>query len=62
MLSFLGSLNYYSRFIENFLIYASVLYELKETEFFEISQMGAGDTTSTKTIQEDRDSTMDEGK
>ncbi|POM61233.1 reverse transcriptase [Phytophthora palmivora] len=30
MQSFLGSLNYYSRFIEDFAIYASVLYELRE--------------------------------
>lgn len=29
MQSFLGSLNYYRRFIENFAIYAAVLYELR---------------------------------
>ncbi|KAE8999476.1 hypothetical protein PR002_g18440 [Phytophthora rubi] len=34
MQSFLGSLNYYSRFIEEFAIYASVLYELREADFF----------------------------
>ena len=34
MQSFLGSLNYYSRFIEDFAIYASVLYELREADFF----------------------------
>ena len=39
MQSFLGSLNYYSRFIEDFAIYASVLYELRETDFFEMSHM-----------------------
>ena len=33
---FLGSLNYYSRFIEDFAIYASVLYELREADFHEI--------------------------
>ncbi|OWZ02626.1 reverse transcriptase [Phytophthora megakarya] len=33
MQSFLGSLNYYSRFIEDYAIYASVLYELRETDF-----------------------------
>ncbi|OWZ18152.1 reverse transcriptase [Phytophthora megakarya] len=33
MQSFLGSLNYYSRFIEDFAIYASVLYELREIYF-----------------------------
>ncbi|GMF49753.1 unnamed protein product [Phytophthora fragariaefolia] len=35
MQSFLGSLNYYSRFIEDFAIYASILYELREIDFFE---------------------------
>ncbi|OWZ03421.1 reverse transcriptase [Phytophthora megakarya] len=33
MQSFLGSLNYYSRFIKDYAIYASVLYELRETDF-----------------------------
>ncbi|GMF41738.1 unnamed protein product [Phytophthora fragariaefolia] len=37
MRSFLGSLNYYSRFIESFAIYASILYELREIDFFEAS-------------------------
>ena len=59
MQSFLGSLNYYSRFIEDFVIYASVLYEMRETEFFETSQMNVGDTTSTKQIKEDRYPTME---
>ena len=36
MQSFLGRLNYYSRFIEDFAIYASVLYELREANFHEI--------------------------
>ena len=40
MQSFLGSLNYYSRFIEDFAIYASVLYELQEADFHEISRAG----------------------
>lgn len=40
MQSFLGSLNYYSRFIEDFAIYASVLYELREADFHEISRAG----------------------
>ena len=39
MQSFLGSLNYYSRFIEDFAIYASVLYELREADFHEIRRM-----------------------
>ncbi|OWZ12633.1 LOW QUALITY PROTEIN: reverse transcriptase [Phytophthora megakarya] len=38
MQSFLGSLNYYSRFIENYAIYASMLYELREVEFAELEK------------------------
>ncbi|KAE8999012.1 hypothetical protein PR002_g18582 [Phytophthora rubi] len=33
MQSFLGSLNYYSKFIEDYAIYAAVLYELREVDF-----------------------------
>ena len=40
MQSFLGSLNYYSRFIEDFAVYASVLYELREADFHEINRIG----------------------
>ncbi|POM65919.1 LOW QUALITY PROTEIN: Reverse transcriptase, partial [Phytophthora palmivora] len=36
MQSFLGSLNYYSRFIEDFAVYAAVLYELRESDFHEM--------------------------
>ncbi|OWZ15960.1 reverse transcriptase [Phytophthora megakarya] len=36
MQSFLGSLNYYSRFIEDFAVYAAILYELRESDFFEL--------------------------
>ncbi|ETO68298.1 hypothetical protein F444_14850 [Phytophthora nicotianae P1976] len=38
MQSFLGSLNYYSRFIEGLAIYASILYELREIDFHGISR------------------------
>ncbi|KAE9065276.1 hypothetical protein PF010_g28272 [Phytophthora fragariae] len=38
MQSFLDSLNYYSRFIEDFAIYASILYELREADFFEATR------------------------
>ncbi|POM77628.1 Reverse transcriptase, partial [Phytophthora palmivora] len=38
MQSFLGSLNYYSRFIEDFAIYASVPYELREADFYETTR------------------------
>ena len=40
---FLGSLNYYSRFIEDFAIYASVLYELREADFHEICRLSSED-------------------
>ncbi|KAE8902339.1 hypothetical protein PF005_g26699 [Phytophthora fragariae] len=33
MQSFLGSLNYYSKFMEGYAIYAAVLYELREVDF-----------------------------
>ncbi|POM65686.1 Hypothetical protein PHPALM_18562 [Phytophthora palmivora] len=36
--SFLGSLNYYSRFIEDYAIYAAVLYELTEVDFAAMSK------------------------
>ena len=50
MQSFLGSLNYYRRFIKDFAVYAVVLYELRESDFFEIgrSQLAAGDEWSTE--------------
>ncbi|GMG14894.1 unnamed protein product [Phytophthora fragariaefolia] len=38
MQSFIGSLNYYSRFIENYAIYAAVLYELREVDFAAMSK------------------------
>ncbi|ETN06753.1 hypothetical protein PPTG_23349 [Phytophthora nicotianae INRA-310] len=38
MQSFLGGLNYYSRFIEDLAIYASILYELREVDFYEMSR------------------------
>ncbi|OWY90339.1 reverse transcriptase, partial [Phytophthora megakarya] len=38
MQSFLGSLNYYSRFIEDYATYVSVLYELREVEFAELEK------------------------
>ncbi|GMF51288.1 unnamed protein product [Phytophthora fragariaefolia] len=38
MQSFLGSLNYYSRFIEDYAIYAAVLYELREVDFAAMSK------------------------
>ncbi|POM71452.1 Reverse transcriptase [Phytophthora palmivora] len=38
MQSFQGSLNYYSRFIEDYAIYAAVLYELREVDFAAMSK------------------------
>ncbi|ETM48791.1 hypothetical protein L914_06727 [Phytophthora nicotianae] len=38
MLSFLGILNYYSRFIDDLATYASILYELGEIDFHEMSE------------------------
>ncbi|POM74877.1 Reverse transcriptase [Phytophthora palmivora] len=38
MQSFLGSLNYYSRFIGDYAIYAAVLYELREVDFAAMSK------------------------
>uniref|UniRef100_A0AAV1TPZ2 Reverse transcriptase n=1 Tax=Peronospora matthiolae TaxID=2874970 RepID=A0AAV1TPZ2_9STRA len=50
MQSFLGSLNYYRRFIEYFAVCAAVLYEERESDFFEIdqSQLAAGDECSNE--------------
>ena len=39
MQSFLESLNYHSRFIKEFAMYASVLYELREADLHEIRRM-----------------------
>ena len=46
MQSFLGSLNYYSRFIEDFAIYASVLNELREADFHEIRRMDEAESST----------------
>ncbi|POM65692.1 Reverse transcriptase [Phytophthora palmivora] len=50
MQSFLGSLNYYSRFIEDYAIYAAVLYELREVGF---AAMSKDDSPRKRPIQED---------
>ena len=55
MQSLLGSLNYYSQFIEEFAIYASVLYELREAAFHEIHRLdNTGLPTLNKKAVEDR--------
>ncbi|GMF45030.1 unnamed protein product [Phytophthora fragariaefolia] len=54
MQSFLGSLNYYSRFIEDFAIYASILYELREIDFFEASGQAKARLESDDKNQRDK--------
>ncbi|OWZ10236.1 LOW QUALITY PROTEIN: reverse transcriptase [Phytophthora megakarya] len=39
MQSLLGSLNYYSRFIEDFAVYASIMYELREVDYYQIARL-----------------------
>ncbi|KAE9306181.1 hypothetical protein PR003_g21303 [Phytophthora rubi] len=55
MQSFLGSLNYYGRFIEDMAIYASVLYELRGVDFAAIrDQAGRERADPTVTSVEDQ--------
>ena len=56
MQPFLGILNYYSRFIKYFEVYASVLYELREADFLKINHMDDFDA-----IEGGRDSTLQGG-
>ena len=55
MQSFLGSLNYYSRFLEDYAIYASILYELREVDFHVLRRRlsGTGDIQENE-LEEDR--------
>ncbi|KAJ8575379.1 hypothetical protein ON010_g3835 [Phytophthora cinnamomi] len=53
MQSLLGSLNYHSRFIEDFAIYASILYELREADFFEASKVSKIKTAINLTGDDD---------
>ena len=50
MQSFLGSLNYYRHFIEDFAVYTAVSYELRESDLFEIgrAQLASGDEWSNE--------------
>ncbi|KAE9010111.1 hypothetical protein PF002_g13012 [Phytophthora fragariae] len=63
MQSFLGSLNYYGRFIEDIAIYASVLYELREVDFAAIRDRAgrewAGPTVTSVEDQQDNRVTTD---
>ncbi|OWY91459.1 reverse transcriptase, partial [Phytophthora megakarya] len=54
MQSFLGSLNYYSRFIEDYAIYASVLYELREIDFAAMTKGATQARDADQGSQEDR--------
>ncbi|KAE8953896.1 hypothetical protein PR001_g32707, partial [Phytophthora rubi] len=63
MQSFLGSLNYYGRFIEDMAIYASVLYELREVDFAAIRDRAGreriGPTVVATEDQQDDQATAD---
>ncbi|KAE8952367.1 hypothetical protein PR001_g33322, partial [Phytophthora rubi] len=63
MQSFLGSLNYYGRFIEDMAIYASVLYELREVDFDAIRDRAgrerSGPTVVVMEDQQDDQATAD---
>ncbi|OWZ19505.1 reverse transcriptase [Phytophthora megakarya] len=48
MQSFLGSLDYYSRFVEAFAVYAVILYEQREADFHEIARMNTEGTRETQ--------------
>ncbi|POM69834.1 Reverse transcriptase [Phytophthora palmivora] len=61
MQSFLGNLNYCSRFIEDFPIYASVLYELQEVDFYEIARRTESTRDGQNIIVEEGD-TWDEAR
>jgi hypothetical protein len=55
MQSFLGSLNYYSRFIEDYAIFASILYELREVDFHAWRcKLKDGDDPATKGEDEEK--------
>ncbi|OWY92204.1 hypothetical protein PHMEG_00038884 [Phytophthora megakarya] len=47
MQQFLGSLNYYSRFIQEFAVYGAALYQLKEDDFFEGGDLAAAKESFT---------------
>ena len=52
MQSFLGSLNYYILFMEDFAICASALYELREADYYDISRVN-GDTKNMSAVGPD---------
>ena len=55
MQSFLESLNYYSRFIEDYAIFASILYELREVDFHAWRcKLKDGDDLATKGEDEEK--------
>ncbi|OWY96364.1 hypothetical protein PHMEG_00033382 [Phytophthora megakarya] len=47
MQQFLGSLNYYSRFIQDFTVYGAALYQLKEDDFFDGGDLAAAKESFT---------------
>ena len=54
MQSFLGSLNYYSRFLEDYAIYASILYELRELDYHVLRSAMEGQAQTHNDQEEDR--------
>ncbi|GMF53913.1 unnamed protein product [Phytophthora fragariaefolia] len=62
MQAFLGSLNYYSRFIEDFAIYASVLYELRESDFHDITRKKPKESVVEKVNRDDRETPAGEAR
>ncbi|OWZ13769.1 reverse transcriptase [Phytophthora megakarya] len=48
MQSFLGCLNYYSRFIEDFAVYSAILYELREAHFHAVAKLDAEKARKTR--------------
>ncbi|OWY96864.1 reverse transcriptase [Phytophthora megakarya] len=55
MQSFLGSLNYYSRFIEDFAVYAPILYELREVNYYQIARLKSTGELEEGTAPEDEE-------
>ncbi|GMF15219.1 unnamed protein product [Phytophthora fragariaefolia] len=63
MQSFLESLNYYSRFIEDFAIYAAVLYELREADFHKIRvKVEIKTVPDPQLIGDGRSTVLDDGR
>ena len=60
MQSFLRSLNYYSWFIEYFTRYASVLYELRKSDFHEIRRSHSTEVEGSPSYDHDHNTHIDD--